>query len=564
MFLKNLTIESRGIQIRSINFKKGLNLIIDETKTEDKKESGNNLGKTTILRLVDFCLGGDGSNIYQDKEFSKSSNTQIENFLKDNAVVIVLTLKENLDIRESEEVIIKRNFLNRKSKIQEINGTEYNNADFNKKLKEQIFKSEQDKPTIRQIIGRNIRDEKNKLTNTVKILPFGTSEEYETLYLFWLGIESDSGGKKQKLIREKSIEVGIQTRLRKESTQSQVEQSLLVINRSISELETKKRKLNTNDNFKDDLTRLNEIQSQINKITTEISSLEFRKSLILESKADLDSENISIDTNLLKAIYESAGLYIHNLQKTFDQTVEFHKAMLDEKRKFIVEELPELESAILTKKSTLDVYISDENILTKKLHKLGAFEGIESIISELNLTYEKRGSYERLKNLWESTSTKIEEVDVELNDINNEIRSKDTIIQTRIAEFNKYFSDLSYELYGERFVLSAEYSDNKYELNISSISGNLGTGKKKGQIAAFDLAYILFADSIGIRCLHFIMHDQLENVHGNQINVLANIVAKVNCQYIVPILRDKLPTSIDISTAEIISLSQENKLFKVK
>lgn len=82
MFLKNLIIKREEVIIREISFRKGLNLIIDETKQVNKKESGNNVGKTTVLRLVDYCFGSSGENIYRDPEFRDKSNTQIETFLK--------------------------------------------------------------------------------------------------------------------------------------------------------------------------------------------------------------------------------------------------------------------------------------------------------------------------------------------------------------------------------------------------------------------------------------------------------------------------------------------------
>ncbi|MDR1895915.1 MAG: DUF2326 domain-containing protein [Prevotellaceae bacterium] len=74
---------------------------------------------------------------------------------------------------------------------------------------------------------------------------------------------------------------------------------------------------------------------------------------------------------------------------------------------------------------------------------------------------------------------------------------------------------------------------------------------------------MLFAESLDIHCLHFIMHDQLENIHGNQLNTLFNVANNMNCQYIVPILRDKIPVNVEISKYEILSLSQDNKLFRV-
>ena len=113
-------------------------------------------------------------------------------------------------------------------------------------------------------------------------------------------------------------------------------------------------------------------------------------------------------------------------------------------------------------------------------------------------------------------------------------------------------------------MLSPDKNEKGYELRIDSISGNLGTGKKKGQIAAFDLAYIQFADALNIDCLHFILHDQLEAVHDNQISSLIEIVSQVNCQYVLPILRDKLPGDIYTEQYEVLSLSQTDKLFALR
>src|ERR1700677_547483 len=135
MFLKILKIEIGSKVIREIHFRKGLNLIIDETKTDKPQESGNNVGKTTVLRLIDFCLGGDGVNVYKDPEFKEKTNSQIESFLKSNDIIITLILKDDLEIESSEEIVIRKNFLIRKQKIQEINGLYYNDVDFDIALK---------------------------------------------------------------------------------------------------------------------------------------------------------------------------------------------------------------------------------------------------------------------------------------------------------------------------------------------------------------------------------------------------------------------------------------------
>ena len=118
-------------------------------------------------------------------------------------------------------------------------------------------------------------------------------------------------------------------------------------------------------------------------------------------------------------------------------------------------------------------------------------------------------------------------------------------------------------LYGENYILTPMQKDAGYDLIVTNIEGNPSTGKKKGQIAAFDFAYILFADDLDINCLHFVMHDQIENIHDNQLNTLIEVANSINGQYIVPILRDKMPTNIDVNRYEVLSLSQDDKLFKV-
>jgi uncharacterized protein YydD (DUF2326 family) len=240
MFLKSLKISKGSDIIREIFFKKGLNLIIDETQTTNLQESGNNVGKTTVLRLIDFCLGGDGINVFKDTEFKEKTNTQIESFLKENNIIITLILKKDLDVDDSDEIVIRKNFLKRTFKIQEINGDYYNDADFDLKLKTLIFQSNATKPTFRQIISKNIRYEKSRLDNTIKVLHFSvTYEQYEALYFFWLGIDTDTANRKQRLHASKTTEEAILKRLKRDGSLSEIKQALSVIERDIEELSNK-------------------------------------------------------------------------------------------------------------------------------------------------------------------------------------------------------------------------------------------------------------------------------------------------------------------------------------
>ncbi|GAB2458192.1 hypothetical protein GCM10011375_07300 [Hymenobacter qilianensis] len=563
MFLKNLKIENEAKVVREVLFHKGLNLIIDETPTDALQQSGNNVGKTTVLKLIDFCLGGDGKNIYNDSEFKEKSNVDVENFLKDNNIIITLILKDDLTKQDSAEIIIRRNFLKRSEKIQEINNESYNDKDFLEKLKSLVFHSSSDKPTFRQIIAKNIRYEKSRLDNTIKVLHITTkAEEYEALYLFWLGIDTNTANKKQKLQYQKSTEEAILKKLRKETSHSQIIQALSVINRDIQELNLLKDNFSVNDDYQEDLNRLNIIKAEINKLSTELARLALRRDIILEAKDEIEKEYANINTKQLEELYKAANAFIPKMQATFEEMLEFHNKMLQEKVKFISSEIPKLEQDIVNTNQLIQVNVNSERSISQKLIKLGAIEELENIIQSLNKKYEQKGRYEEQLRQWNESTEKLEEIEKSLININNGIASFEIDLEKSIIEFNKFFSKVSEKLYGEQFILSQNKTERAYELKIGSVGG-LGTGKKKGQIAAFDIAYIQFCDENDIPCVHFILHDQIENIHDNQLTLIADVVSKSNIQFIVPVLRDKLPPDLNPEDYKILSLSQNNKLFGI-
>ena len=54
MYINRIVISSPTEVVREIPFHKGINLIVDES---DGQITGNSVGKTTVLKLVDFCHG---------------------------------------------------------------------------------------------------------------------------------------------------------------------------------------------------------------------------------------------------------------------------------------------------------------------------------------------------------------------------------------------------------------------------------------------------------------------------------------------------------------------------
>lgn len=565
MFLKSLAIinNSREEIIREINFHKGINLILDETSSVNRTESGNNVGKTTVFRLIDFCLCGDGKNIYTDTEFH-NTNVDVEQFLTTNDIIIKLVLVTDLN-DESEEIVIERNFLSRNRAIKRINGNDYSTKEFELKLKYLLFGDCADKPSFRQLISKNIRYEKNRLVNTIKVLHQNTNyEEYEPLFLYWLGVDFSESGRKQQLSSLKKTEEGFQKKMHKSTDLAKISYALSVINSSIEELERKKNDFQLNDNYSKDIEELNTIKFKESQIATIISRLEFRRDLIKENVDALNSKQANIDTEAIKYVYQEAKAIIPNLQKSFEDTLHFHNQMIENKIKFLTKDFNELLFEIDDNKKKLNILLEQDKMLSNKLKALGVMEGLSEIIKKLNMEYERKGNYEEQKRLLEDSESRLKKYDEELSEINKGISNQKDFITGRVTYFNTLFSKISKELYKEDFILVDKYNDRALTLTVDTISSNPGTGKKKGQIAAFDIAYVQFADSLDIKCLHFILQDQMETVHSNQISSLfAKVVEESNCQYVMTMLKDKLPSDMDVSPYVVLTLSQSDKLFRI-
>jgi hypothetical protein len=572
MFIKKLIISTPRKVIRTIEFHKGLNLIVDDTPTINTQLTGNNVGKTTVLKLVDFCLGGEASEIYTDFEDKKSVYEYVKNFLIEQEVLITLILTEDLNsVNKSKQIIIERNFLPRSRAIRNINGEPILEKDFENKLMSLLIPNQKsEKPTFRQIISHNIRYKDENINNTLKTLSKYTSDsEYETLYLFLLGCNFNNGAKRQAILTKLKQEENYKNRLEKNQSKESYEIALTILDDEILELDNKKKTFNINENFEKDLDKLNEIKYRINKISSEVVKLGIRKDLIEEAKENIENSTTNIDLKQLKSLYDEAKLNVSGIQKTFEDLVSYHNTMIVEKLKFITEDLPSLNKKIKLENIELNKLLEEEKTMSKKIAKSDSFEELEKTITNINEKYRLKGEYENTISYINEVEENIKRLKNELSNIDNYLFSNEfkELLKLQIKKFNKFFSTVSNELYGESYVLGFSEETNKKNQTIykfSSFNLNMSSGKKQGEILCFDLAYILFADSEKIPCLHFLLNDKKELMHDNQLLKVADFVKKNNIQLIISILKDKLPENLVDKSNIIIELSQNKKLFKIE
>ena len=568
MYLSKLTISSPGKVIRDIEFHKGLNLIVDETP-EDTTGTGNNVGKTTVLRLIDYCLGGDVDGIYRNPEDKHESYALVKDFLTGNNVIVTLILEDDLDT-PSKKVVIERDFKTGRSSLIRINGKDVTRKGFVAELESAIFPEvKTETPSFRQIIAHNIRIDNLRLENTLKTLTMGKNEDYEALYLFMFGCPNDSAARKTQLSQELDTEKKYKRRMERNRSKNEYKAALSVIESDIEKLVERKDNLNINENLQLDIDSLNALRAQINKVTSRTSLLSLRRELINETVESFDKQNFGEDVFQLEMIYKQASAYVPKMQRTFKELVDFHNTMLENKKAFVAQELPSIQEEIESLSVELERLKEKETVMAEKVLKSDTYEELEVIIVQLSELSRRKGEFESYISQIESAEKAIKEKCEEMKKIDDGLFTADFAqrLETQRDKFNKIFSEVSHEIYDEQYIISYEVDTQKgkqlYKFHITDVA-NFSSGKKQGEISCFDIAYTVFADQESIPCLHFILNDKKELVHGNQLNKFAEAVNKYNVQFVCSMLYDKLPPVLRKDEHVVVRLSQDSKLFRIE
>lgn len=571
MFLKSLTIsDGNGRVIRHIPFHLGINLIVDETPSQSGVETGNSVGKTTVLRLINFCLGGSAAEIYTDTESKRNEYKLVKDYLLSDSVIIKLVLADSLLSEKPRLTTIERNFLSRKNRIQRINDESKTDSEFEECLTELLFPGHYPrKPSFRQIISHNIRYKDESVNNTLKTLDkFSRGDEYETLYLFLLGCDFADGDIKQTTRAKIEIEEKFRRRLEADQTRSGYEALLAQLEEDIAKIDQKRASLNLNPHFEADMERLNKVRYQINLVTAEISRLELRRELVAETQREMVSEESTVNLSDLRQLYEQATSLVPGIQRKFEELHEFHNQMVQAKVRFITEELPKLSGLLDEKRKHLHGLIATEATLAKDVTKTDSFEVLEKLVTEQNMLYRQKGEYENIIRELTTIEAKINTLEAELEAIDEELFSDvfAARLRTQLGKFNRHFAEISGELYGERYALKADPKTvrGKRLYEFTAFNTNIGSGKKQGEISCFDIAYTSFADEENIPCFHFLLNDKKELMHDNQLVRIAQVVKKRRIQFVASILQDKLPQELRDENNYVIKLGPNDKLFRIE
>lgn len=558
------TIPNESI-IRNIKFNiQGLNLIVDNTKST-LVESGNSVGKTTAVKIIDLCLGAKSvRDLYYDSD-TKSDNKEIKELLTKSKVQAELILLHN-----NQRIFIKRDLYNNGKRY--INDKLYTREEFWNELKKIIFNLNESYPTFRQLIPKFVRVSNTSEDRLIKYLPMGTTnDEYETIYSFLFNILDIDLVSKRNELNGKLSECQKTLDLLKKNQNiisiNSLQQKLELVEESIKEYSYKRKKLSYMEEYKNELSKKRDVTSQIAIFQKDMELIEFEVKTIAESIKKLNNEKSNINTNQIKAIYEECNKYVPGLHKSYDDLVNFHNSMIQNRIDFINEQLYEKQLLFEDYSRKVDLLLEEKRRITIDVLDEGLLDELNLINSKIeNMSVQKGELLQSIKLLEDEEKSEktllkqISEIDKKTN--NDSVKEK-------MKVFNYYFTNYTNKLYGEKHFLSynSDWKDTKngFPVTGGSLGGSVGTGKKKGMIVAVDFAYIQYAKEMGLHSPDFIIHDKLENTHINQLKTIFELTKELSGQYVLPILRERIDKIKDayIDKSIILELSEDNKFFMV-
>lgn len=574
MYLSNLKIKTNsGETIRDITFRKGLNIILGERCVDSG--STNSIGKTTLLRAIDFCLGGDEKAFYQDTENKEAIDKNVFNFFYYIQPSFKLELKKNLNISFSKKVNFERKITGvvvkniKKLKVLHfIDDIEVSSDEYVERLKTDLFNYNNHKPGFRQLISKFIRKDDQQINFILRFLHQTTSDlDYEVIHFFLFGypnpLEVERKYQIEREIKQQKADIKVFDRIKPAG----LDQVIVLTQNELSDVTKKRDDFRIDEKYNSEEDRLNTLQNKLRGLDEEISYIDFEIDTLNDRKILLSKKEFTKNIDAITLMYDEAKIYNLDLKRKFEETVIFHNTMLQNELMYIENRVIELihtkADLMLQRENTA----KDYSIVLEKLAQYGSLAEYTKLNNQINDLQSELSKSLVLNQKSIELNNKLVELSDTLNDLNLKIGKNIHTIQDNITIFNKYFSEYCKELFKQTFYLSADPNDKGiHKFRISSLNQNIGSGKKLSLVVAFDLAYTAFIQDNDVNLPHpkFSTQDKVEIIDIQELYKLAQLADLSNGQLIFPIINDKFIGLADFNDSIILKVSKTDRFFRIE
>jgi len=337
-------------RFKALKFNKDLNIVVGKQLNQDQKDTINGIGKSLSLEMLHYMLNAGISQKMQD--FLKEYGNFKLSFVHDNRVYVVeKNFKENKWI---------------------INDKSYNKTDYTNELNK-IFSNtiNSNKISFRQVFNCFAR--RSGHYDTLRQQNIEPNDYGQRLVnLFLLGIDTKLQEENHKLKEALNSLKTAKKELEKYEKQ--------VPKKNIKDIEDEIRSTQENlnlfvvaKNYNELKERANSLTENLNSIRNEIYKLQ-RNAAIKEANL-LTSENISIDLEEIKNIYDEAKVFFEDkILKRLKEAQDFHNQLAKSRKDRILAEIDEIRQRLKKLERNRDMMGDQRDQLLKDLKNSGALE----------------------------------------------------------------------------------------------------------------------------------------------------------------------------------------------
>ena len=549
---------------KNIVFNDGINLVLAQvTKKLDLNKDSHNLGKTTLIAVIDFMLLKEVKEEHIFKTYQERFSGYIF-FLE-----ILLNSGEYLTIKRTVDTPTKISFKSTKvsSNLVEEQSWDKPNITFEKAvntLNEYLAFDILKKWQYRKSVTYFLRSQKD-YNDVFQLSKFSKGQDihWKPFMFDLLGFngalltskyETDNQISEQKTFINKiknqfSVDTEEQDKIKGAIELKTIEQKELQ-----SEID--------NFNFYQQERNLNkELIEKVESQISELNSAEYNLEFDLDKTKQSFSQNISFDIDQLKNIYAETKIFFpDNLVKDYKSLEEFNKRITEERNKYLEEKILNLTKELKNVRVALQNYDNKRNEILSVLKDKDSFKKFKAyqidltkIEGEISRLDEKLKSIDKIAVLNETTNKLCEHLEALVKEITAQIASNDNKIYPEIRRVFHNIFKFIFNAPAIIFMRQNGQGNIEFKVEVTKENEVDITAEGKGNTfqkmlcISFDLAVLVAYHKNSF--YRFVYHDgALEGLDNrkkmNFISIVRKYCIENNLQYIFTSIEDDIPSEM--------------------
>ncbi len=519
-----------------VRFGMGFNLIKGiYTKSHDARSGLNGIGKSTLVRLIDFALLSQEGQKYFDvarHEFLKGHSVTLE-FEDDGIVYLVkrefaepgkVRFGKSMDSMEEYSVVDLRVI--------------FGNIFFGKDDYKGVFENNWFRSLIKFFIKDDINYYERK--DPLKFISTHKSNFETYVYnLFLLGLPNKSVYDYSVIKEEIDALTKMRTRANKRIKEEtgkkigELSSEINLLDKKISSFQESLDKYEFLSSYENTEKELISISTQISLLLNQLTPVEKR---LNDYKKSYEYE-IEIDTKKIANIYSEVKIIFGDaVKKQLDDVVSFRRKLAENRKKFLANKEIELSAKIEDLKKKISAFEKKRAALYKILDEKKA---LDSIKNTYQLMIEEKAKREKIVSSIESVRRIEEDLFVQnklRGEAVSEIASELNAVQKQIESIRSIYLDIVNESIhigsGEDAVFDIRPApDMKSPVMIDiEIPKSDALGKQRLKVLTYDLTVFFNLIEQQRALPHFLVHDGV--FHGIDIKTVVRVLNRVNSMFL--------------------------------